>query len=144
MSIGNNAGAHRELLAFLGLLVLAIVFCFFYLNRGALYYDEAIYAQVAKETVGGNHWITLHWNGQPWFHKPPLYFWTTALLFKIFGPSEFSARVLSALAGVGCVTLSYLIAKHLYDSVAGISAGVILLTSALFVGNVRHALTCVV
>ena len=133
--------AYRDSLAVAALLLLSGVFCFLHLNQGALYYDEAIYAQVAKETVAGDHWITLHWNGQPWFHKPPLYFWTTALLFKAFGPSEFSARALSAAAGVGCITLTYLIAKHLYDRNAGLISGVILLTSALFLVNARQGMT---
>ena len=53
-------------------------------------WDEAIYAQVAKEMVSSGDWITPHWNQQEFFQKPPLLIWLTALLFKVFGISEFT------------------------------------------------------
>lgn len=130
----------RDWLPILLLVLISGVTCFLYLNRGALYYDEAIYAQVATEIIETNDWITLHWNGQPWFHKPPLYFWITALLFETLGPGEFSARVLSAFSGVGCVALTYVIGKRLYSRSVGVIAGLILLTSALFVVNARRGM----
>src|SRR5688572_17300900 len=127
----NNpkANNHWDTIILVFLCSVAAIGFLVYLNQSALYYDEAIYGQVAKETAQGNHWITLHWNGQPWFHKPPLYFWITAILFKIFGTSEFVARSLSAVAGVGCVALSYLIARHLYGRTSAILSVLILITS---------------
>jgi len=41
-------------------------------------------------------------------------------LFKVFGESEFLARFVSALAGVGCVVVCYLTAKHLRDRTTGL------------------------
>ena len=125
----TNGINRRDTLILVFLCSLAACTFLIYLDQSALYYDEAIYGQVAKETAKGNHWITLHWNGQPWFHKPPLYFWTTAILFKIFGTSEFVARALSALAGVGCVALSYVITRHLYGRTSAILSPLIVLTS---------------
>src|ERR1700742_3109221 len=46
-----------------------------------------------------------HWNYQPWFEKPPLMFWITAALFKVFRVSDFWARAGSALSGVLIVAL---------------------------------------
>ncbi|HEV2618487.1 MAG TPA: glycosyltransferase family 39 protein, partial [Acidobacteriaceae bacterium] len=37
--------------------------------------------------------------------KPPLLIWTTAIFFKLFGVSEFSARIGSALSGVAIISL---------------------------------------
>lgn len=130
-----------EAVLLVAVILAASVACLLFLNRGALYYDEAIYAQVAKETVQGNHWITLHWNGRPWFHKPPVYMWATALLFKLFSPTEFLARLPSALAGVGCVLLVYCIAKQFTDAAGAALAGLILITSALFTVNARQGMT---
>jgi predicted membrane-bound mannosyltransferase len=59
-------------------------------------WDEAIYAQVSKEMARGGGWLTPHWAHRPWFEKPPLLIWTTALLFKLFGVSEFCARAASS------------------------------------------------
>jgi 4-amino-4-deoxy-L-arabinose transferase-like glycosyltransferase len=93
-------------------------------------WDEAIYAQAAKEMVRGGDWITPHWNGKEFFQKPPLLIWLTALLFKIFGVSEFAARAVSALAGVGAVVLTLLIARRFFEEVPAAVAAVVILVSA--------------
>jgi 4-amino-4-deoxy-L-arabinose transferase-like glycosyltransferase len=70
-------------------------------------WDEGIYAEVAREMLNGSFpgggWIVPHWNGHPWFEKPPLDFWLTALAYRIFGVSEFSARLVSAAAGIALI-----------------------------------------
>jgi 4-amino-4-deoxy-L-arabinose transferase-like glycosyltransferase len=101
-------------------------------------WDEAIYAQVAREMVQNGDWITLHWGGEPWFEKPPLLIWATAFLFSIFGVSEFWARAASAFSGVGVIVLVYLLGRRLYRSVAtGFLAAIILLTVPHFVHLAR-------
>jgi len=67
-------------------------------------WDEGIYAEVSREMVGGS-WLVPHWNYQPWFEKPPLMLWITAIFFKFFGVSEFWARAGSAFAGIAIVAL---------------------------------------
>jgi 4-amino-4-deoxy-L-arabinose transferase-like glycosyltransferase len=86
-------------------------------------WDEAIYAQVAKEIVTSGDWLTLHWGYAPWFHKPPLFMWITAILFQLFGISEFWARFPSVLAGVGLVGCTYLIANGIAVRIQGQSQG---------------------
>jgi 4-amino-4-deoxy-L-arabinose transferase-like glycosyltransferase len=105
-------------------------------------WDEAIYAQVAREMVQNGDWITLHWGGEVWFEKPPLLIWATAFLFSIFGVSEFWARAASAFSGVGVIVLVYLIGKRLYRSAAiGFLAAIILLTVPHFVHLARFGTT---
>src|SRR5687768_2406713 len=137
----SSTNNHWDALIFVFLSSVAAAAFLIFLNYGALHYDEAIYAQVAKEAADDNHWITLYWNGRPWLHKPPAYFWTTAILFKIFGASEFWARAPSAFAGAGCVGLSYLIARHLYGRTPAILSAVILITTPLFVVTARSGMT---
>ncbi len=129
------------------LVILAITMLFVRLGRSALHFDEAIYAQVSKEMVERNEWLTPSWNGQAWFHKPPVFFWTTAMLFKIFGISEFWARFASALSGLAVLLLCYLIAQRIYGRAAGVLAVLILLSTQLFMfyarfGTTDTALTC--
>lgn len=119
------------------LIILALVLLFTHQGRNPLHFDEAIYAQVSKEMVERNEWLTPHWNGRLWFQKSPIYFWTTALLFKLFGISEFWARFASAVSGLGVMLLSYLIARRLYNAAAGLLAVVILLSSQLFIFYAR-------
>jgi len=67
-------------------------------------WDEGIYAEVAREMLHAS-WLVPHWNGHPWFEKPPLDFWLTALAYKLFGVNEFSARIVSAGAGVALIAV---------------------------------------
>ncbi|HEX8649982.1 MAG TPA: glycosyltransferase family 39 protein [Pyrinomonadaceae bacterium] len=100
-------------------------------------WDEAIYAQVSKEILRGGDWLTLHWQYEPWFEKPPLFVWVTAILYRFLGVNEYGARAASALSGVALVVLTYLIAKRAYDQRVGWLAAVILLTSYYFLSFSR-------
>lgn len=104
-------------------------------------WDEAIYAQISREIVNTGDWLTLHWGGSEWFHKPPFFMWLTAIAYQFLGVSEFSARVVSALAGVGVVGCTYLIGRWLYGQVAGLLAVVALLTNFAFVFYARFGTT---
>ncbi len=104
-------------------------------------WDEAIYAQVSREILTSHQWLTLHWQQQPFFQKPPLSFWITATLFRIFGVSEFWARVPSALAGVGVVLLTLLIARRLANNRTALIAAAALLTTRQFDDVARQGTT---
>jgi len=120
------------------LLIIASTVLFFRLGHSPLEsWDEAIYAESAKEMLRGGDWITLHWNGQPFFQKPPLLIWSTALLFKLFGISETAARAASALSGVGCVLLTFLLARMFAGPLESAVAGLILLFSRQFAYSAR-------
>jgi 4-amino-4-deoxy-L-arabinose transferase-like glycosyltransferase len=67
-------------------------------------WDEGIYAEISREMLSSNPLVP-HWNYQPWFEKPPLMPWITAVFFRLFGISEFWARAGSALSGVAIVAL---------------------------------------
>lgn len=76
-------------------------------------WDEGIYAEISREMLFSNPLIP-HWNYQPWFEKPPLMPWITAIFFRLFGISDFWARAGSALSGVAIVALlhAWLISKR--------------------------------
>ena len=68
-----------------GVIGLALALLFYRLGDGSLHdWDEAIYAQVAREMLLSDTWMTLSWNGAAFFHKPPLYFWLTALTYQTY------------------------------------------------------------
>jgi 4-amino-4-deoxy-L-arabinose transferase-like glycosyltransferase len=100
-------------------------------------WDEAIYAQVSKEIAQGKGWLTLHWADQPWFEKPPLMMWITAVLYRLFGVSEFWARSVSAFSGIGLVMTTYFIGAFAYGKRAGLLAAMILLTCYHFLSFAR-------
>ena len=115
-------------------MAVAAIVLFYRLGAPALKnWDEAIYAEVAKEIVQSGDWLTLHWEGADWLEKPPLTFWIMASLYRVFGVSEFSARAVSALAGLGVVAVVYGIGKLQRGAVCGLIASLILLTTFQFV-----------
>lgn len=55
--------------------------------------DETRYVDMAKEMLKTKDFMTLYVNGEYFFEKPPLYFWIECLSLKLFGISEFTARL---------------------------------------------------
>jgi 4-amino-4-deoxy-L-arabinose transferase-like glycosyltransferase len=47
--------------------------------------DEPRYVSIARSMSQSHDWVTPRLNGQPWFEKPILYYWTAALTFRISG-----------------------------------------------------------
>lgn len=123
------------------LIFLALFLFTFRLGTDSLWdADEAIYGQVAREILVFRDWITLHYNYQKWFEKPPLYFWLTALNIRLFGLHEFSVRFWSAIFGLGGVISTYFLGRELFNHRTGLGAGIILTTNFLYLGMSRLAL----
>lgn len=94
--------------------------------------DEPRYASTACNMVSGGNWIVPIFNDAPRINKPPLFYWMIAVSYKIFGINEFSARLPSALAGIGTIFITFLMGKRLCGHRNGFWAGMILMTSPLF------------
>jgi len=120
----------KDVLIVLGLTAFSALIIFWCLGEGSIGdYDEAAYAQIAREILWTNDWNTPRWNGAEFFDKPPVCLWVTAIAYKVFGMNEFAARCCSALSGVGAVVVACLLGKKLFSSWAvGIGAALILLT----------------
>lgn len=75
------------------------------------------------------HWGLLIASGQDMFlkseivDKPPVFFYTLALFFKVFGPTETAARLPNIIASLTGIVIVYELARRLYDRrVATLSA----------------------
>ncbi len=75
------------------------IFLFFYgLGQfGLVGADEPRYAQVAREMLDHQDWVTPTLGGRPWLEKPPLYYWQAMLAYRIFGVRDWAARLPSAM-----------------------------------------------
>ena len=88
--------------------------------------DEARYSDIPSLMNRTGDYITPHLNHVVYLEKPPLCYWATALLFKIFGENEFSSRLFVALCAWGCIFLVYRIGVFFHDEKTGLySAGVL-------------------
>lgn len=123
------------------LVLLAALAFFGGLGRGAIAdTDEAFYAEAAREMVESGDWITPHFNYEPRFQKPILYYWLTAALFAVTGPNEFAARFWAALSGVGLVIVTAACGRRWYDDSVGLLAGAIAATSFGYFALARMSL----
>lgn len=116
------------------LLGLAAALLLFYGNGSLLITDsvESNYALTAKEMVQSGDWLSPQIYGRYWFDKPALFYWLTALSFKLFGFTEFAARLFSALFGLAGLGLAAYGGARLYGERAGFCSGLLLLGSAEF------------
>lgn len=65
--------------------------------------DEAVYAVASRRMLRTGDWLAPIYNGVPFFDKPILFYWFQILSFKIFGATEFAARLVPALSAVGLI-----------------------------------------
>ena len=105
-SIHDATSAHfpslAARLAWTVLILATLYLCYFH-NLDAIGLvgpDEPRYAWIARDMAETGDWITPHLYGSPWFEKPPLYYWSAALSFELFGVSETSARLPSAICAL--------------------------------------------
>jgi 4-amino-4-deoxy-L-arabinose transferase-like glycosyltransferase len=70
--------------------------------------DEPRYAQVAREMLARNDYVTPILYGQPWLEKPALYYWRAMFSFREFGIHDWSARLPSASFAFTLIVLIYL------------------------------------
>ncbi|HKS82455.1 MAG TPA: glycosyltransferase family 39 protein [Candidatus Acidoferrales bacterium] len=104
----------RNLWAALGA-AFTIVVCLFS-NLGAIGLlgpDEPRYAWIARAMAETGDWVTPRLYGQPWFEKPVLYYWAAGLGFRLHLPSEWAARLPSALAAfVAVLAIGWFAWRH--------------------------------
>src|SRR5688572_13555042 len=86
-------------------------------------------------------WLTPRFNYEDRWQKPALYYWLTAATYRVAGPTEWAARLWSALAGLGLVLLTWSMARTMTarGDVAW-AAGAIVATSFGYFAMARSAL----
>jgi 4-amino-4-deoxy-L-arabinose transferase-like glycosyltransferase len=103
--------------------------------------DEPAYAQAAREMLERGDWVTPHFNGQPRFDKPILFYWLILLSYRVFGVTEFAVRFWSALAGLGLVVLLWRAARRRIGGEAALWTGVAFSANLLTALLARAAVT---
>jgi 4-amino-4-deoxy-L-arabinose transferase-like glycosyltransferase len=111
----------------------AIFILFYQIGAAALFEpDEGRNAEKAREILLLQDWVTPHENFHPVLDKPIFFYWLIAFSLKLFGISEWAARLPSALAALGCVGLVYYFARAYWGRRQALWSALILLTSTEF------------
>lgn len=77
----------------MGMIVLLLVLWSVNLGQVPLLdWDEANFAEISREMLMTGEWSYVRVGFEPFWEKPPLFFWLQALSFKCFGINEWAAR----------------------------------------------------
>jgi 4-amino-4-deoxy-L-arabinose transferase-like glycosyltransferase len=101
--------------------------------------DEGHNAEAAREMLDSGNWLVPTFNFQLRDHKPPLLYWLQIAAYQQFGVNEFSARLPSALAALVAVLLTYELGRLMFGPGAGLLAGLMLASAAMFCAAAHFA-----
>jgi 4-amino-4-deoxy-L-arabinose transferase-like glycosyltransferase len=105
----------------LAILAAGMFFFIPFLGRAHLFdWDEINFAEAAREMLASGNFLQVQNNFQPFWEKPPLFFWMQAVSMSVFGINEFAARFVNALAGIATLLAVYGIGKRLFDRKFGL------------------------
>ncbi len=97
-------------------------------GAGFLGPDEPRYASIGREMARTGDFITPRLDGEPWFEKPPLLYWMTALGHLARLPDEWAARLPVALVSLAFLLFFYSTLQREFSPAVAMSATAILAT----------------
>ena len=103
---------------------------------------EARYAEIARIMLETGNWVTpMQTYGIPFWAKPPLSTWMSALFMKLFGVNELAARIPSLLLSIGVLALVWNVAKQQSGRFVAKTAVLVLAGSLFFFLNAGTVMT---
>lgn len=107
----NEEKKHYLYIALLG----ALLFIPFLGQVHLFDWDEINFAESAREMMVSGNYFQVQINFQPFWEKPPLFFWMQVLSMKVFGVNEFAARFPNALCGIATLLIIFHIGKRIFN-----------------------------
>jgi 4-amino-4-deoxy-L-arabinose transferase-like glycosyltransferase len=99
-------------------LLILILGCLFYLpflGRVHLFdWDEINFAESAREMLVTGNYTRVQINFEPFWEKPPLFFWFQVIAMQMFGINEYAARFPNAVVGIITLLVFYRIGTNLH------------------------------
>jgi 4-amino-4-deoxy-L-arabinose transferase-like glycosyltransferase len=107
------------------------------------FYDpwEGHYAEVARQMLWRDDFVSLYWENNWFWSKPVGIFWMMAVAFKGFGVSDLVARLPFALTGMAGMLFVYFFCRKLWSARAGIIAAIALGTFPQYLFTSRQVMT---
>jgi len=90
---------------------------------------DASHAQASQRMAETGNLVTLYVNGVRYLEKPPLPYWLSAGLYRLFGENAFATHLPNSLAVLGCAVLAWLWAGRAWGRRAGYYAALGMLTA---------------
>jgi 4-amino-4-deoxy-L-arabinose transferase-like glycosyltransferase len=129
MANSNDAGFRRLYLYLAVLLVAGAIYLGCIVSPPSLMDDvDAVQAQIARNMLTSGDWVTARIDGIIYLEKAPLVYWLIAISYRIFGVSDWAARIPIALS---CMALAWVTASFgvwAFGKRAGFCAGLCMST----------------
>jgi 4-amino-4-deoxy-L-arabinose transferase-like glycosyltransferase len=78
--------------------------------------QDALSAEISREMLTSGNWITPFANGIRYAQHPPFLYWTVAASFRIFGVSDWAARLPLAIAALFLFIATFSLGRRLYHA----------------------------
>lgn len=103
---------------------------------------EARYIEIARKMLVSNDWITPQFDfGVPFWGKPPLHTWLSALGMKMFGVGVFGGRIFIFAVSLGTIAIVFDWARRNRGTDQALAAITVLSSSLLFFGASAFVMT---
>lgn len=103
------------------IVVIAAVLFLPFLGKVHLFdWDEINFAEASREMIETGDYLRVHIDYEPFYEKPPLFFWVQVTSMHIFGVNEFAARFPNAIIGIIALVILYSIGSKLHDKTFGV------------------------
>lgn len=110
------ASTMNRIASYLLIAVVAALLFFHSLGNVPLFdWDEINFAESAREMIETGNYMQVQINYEPFWEKPPLFFWMQVAAMKLFGVNEFAARLPNALCGIVTLLVLFGIGKRLHN-----------------------------
>ncbi len=83
-------------------------------------WDEINFAEISREMIVSGDYLNIQMDFQPFFEKPPFFFWAQVVCMKTFGINEFAARLPNALVGIITLVLLFKVGAKWIDKRFGV------------------------
>jgi uncharacterized membrane protein YiaA len=105
----------------MGIVAFSVLFFLPFLGFVHLFdWDEINFAESAREMILTGDFITVQIDFEPFWEKPPLFFWLQVVSMKLFGINEFAARFPNFICGIVSLVMLYYIGKQVYGHRFGV------------------------
>jgi len=121
---GDTRSRQRRLVYLAVLLISGAVYLGCIISPPSLMDDvDAVQAQIARNMVSSGDWVTARLDGVAYLEKAPLIYWAIAASYKIFGATDWAARIPIALSAMALAGLTAAFGIWAFGKRAGFYAG---------------------
>src|ERR1700742_11139 len=82
--------------------------------------DEINFAEASREMIKMDDYTRVYIDYKPFWEKPPMFFWMQSTAMKVFGVTEFAARLPNAICGIVTLIVVFLCGSRIYDRKFGV------------------------